>query len=76
MYLWKIYDLIRRNDKIIRAAKPGGRPLPDIPFEYLDAGELGQGVFDSTKLFVGSQGTLGIINDIKVRQSVLRNIQN
>ncbi len=60
----KIYELIKDNYKIIQSAKPD---VTKNSAGYALWNVWDGRTFDLTKLFVGSQGTLGIITDIKVR---------
>lgn len=60
----KMYDLLKKNDRIIKVAKPDvTKNSAGYALWNIWNGEA----FDLTKLFVGSQGTLGIITDIKLR---------
>lgn len=67
----EIYALIKDNETLINEKKPrtsknaSGYLLWDvIQAPSVDAFEKGEGVIDLTKLFVGAQGTTGIITEI------------
>ena len=68
----KIWDLIQVNKKEIEENKP--RVSKNSAGYYLwnvwspeSSGEKGRGVFDLTKLIVGSQGTFGIVTEARLR---------
>ena len=62
----KTFDLLEEHYDEIQAAKP--RVSKDSTGYHLwNVWNRETGIFDLTKLFVGAQGTLGIITDIKVR---------
>lgn len=58
-----VWNIIRRNEKELREAKP---KTPKNASGYLlwDVWNEETGIFDPTKLFVGAQGTTGIITEI------------
>ncbi|MEK9180158.1 MAG: FAD-binding oxidoreductase [Patescibacteria group bacterium] len=60
----KIYNLLQKNHKEIQAAKPN---VSKNSAGYQLWRVLNEKVFDPTQLFVGSQGTLGIITEAKLR---------
>lgn len=60
----KIYDLINKNFDLLRAAKPD---VSKNSAGYYLWNVWDGHTFDFTKLFVGSQGTLGLITEIKFR---------
>jgi FAD/FMN-containing dehydrogenase len=62
----KTFELLETHYDEIQAAKP--RVSKDSTGYHLwNVWSRDTGIFDLTKLFVGAQGTLGIITDIKVR---------
>lgn len=62
----QIFDLVEKNYDSIKAAKP--RVSKDSTGYHLwDVWDRESGIFDLTKLIVGSQGTLGIVTDIHFR---------
>ncbi len=64
-YSEQILELIKNNEKIIREAKP--RVPKNSAGYYLWNTVDENGVFDLNKLLVGSQGTLGIMTEAKVK---------
>ena len=64
----KMFSLIEENKEIINEAKPkvsknsAGYYLWNIQY-----GELGHEIFDLNKFLVGSQGTLGIVTEMKLK---------
>src|SRR3989338_6014356 len=62
----QIYDLIDSNYEKIKASKPKVSKN-STGYNLWDVWDKTAGIFDLTKLFVGSQGTLGLITDIELR---------
>lgn len=60
----QMYDLLEKNYDKIKAAKPKVSKN-STGYNLWDVWDRETGVFDLTRLFVGSQGTLGLISDIE-----------
>lgn len=69
----EIFTLIEKNEKEIKKNKPktsknsAGFALWNVFSDGVAAFKKGQGTFDLTRIFSGSQGTIGIITYIKMR---------
>ncbi len=61
-----VYDLVDDNYGQIKSAKPGVSK-DSTGYHIWDVWDRETGKFDMTRLIVGSQGTLGIVTDIKFR---------
>jgi FAD/FMN-containing dehydrogenase len=61
----QVYELIEANYDVIKNARPKVNKN-SMGYNLWDVWDRGSGIFDLTHLFSGSQGTLGIITDIKV----------
>ncbi len=62
----QLFELIEKHYDQIKAAKPNVSKI-SIGYNLWDVWDRETGVFDLTKLIVGSQGTLGLVTDIKYR---------
>jgi FAD/FMN-containing dehydrogenase len=61
-----LFQLLERHYAKIKAAKPAVSKN-SMGYNLWDVWDRDTGVFDLTKLIVGSQGTLGLVTDIKYR---------
>jgi FAD/FMN-containing dehydrogenase len=62
----KVYKLVEKHYDRIKAAKPHVTKN-SMGYNLWDVWDRDKGIFDLTKVIVGSQGTLGIVTDIKYR---------
>ncbi|MEX1995288.1 MAG: FAD-binding oxidoreductase, partial [Candidatus Saccharimonadales bacterium] len=62
----QMFELLEKNYETVKAAKPKVTKN-STGYNLWDVWDRETGVFDMTKLFVGSQGTLGLISDIHFR---------
>lgn len=62
----KVFNLIEKNYDTIQKAKPHVSK-DSTGYHLWDVWDKESGNFDMTRLFTGSQGTLGVITDIKLR---------
>jgi len=61
-----MYDLCEKHYDEIKAAKPAVTKN-SMGYTLWEVWDRETGIFDLTKIFVGSEGTLGFVTDIKYR---------
>jgi FAD/FMN-containing dehydrogenase len=62
----ELFELVDKNYDQIKAAKPHVTKN-STGYNLWDVWDRDKGIFDMTKLFVGSQGTLGLVSEINLR---------
>jgi FAD/FMN-containing dehydrogenase len=62
----KVYQLIEANYDLIKNARPRVRKN-SMGYNLWSVWDRDTGIFDLTRLITGSQGTLGIVTDIKIQ---------
>lgn len=62
----KVFDMVNNHYEAIKSAKPKVSKN-STGYNIWDVWDREAGVFDMTKIFVGSQGTLGMITDISLK---------
>ena len=67
----KLFELIEKHYDTIKAARPNVSKN-SMGYNLWDVWDREKGIFDLTKLIVGSQGTLGFVTDIKFRLAPTR----
>jgi len=61
----KVFHLVETHYDVIKAAKPGVSK-DSTGYHLWDVWDRDTGIFDLTKVIVGSQGTLGVVTDLTV----------
>jgi FAD/FMN-containing dehydrogenase len=61
----KVFQLVETHYDVIKAAKPGVSK-DSTGYHLWDVWDRDTGIFDLTKVIVGSQGTLGVVTDVTV----------
>lgn len=62
----QIYELIEKHYDLIKSAKPHVNKN-STGYNLWDVWDRKTGIFDMTQLFVGAQGTIGMVTDIKFK---------
>lgn len=69
----QVFALVEENETLLARAKPktaknsSGYPLWSVVTPSVAEFKKGRGIFDLTRLFSGSQGTIGVITKVKLR---------
>lgn len=74
-----VFTLIKKNESSLQKARPktkkntAGYPLWDVLSTSVKEFESGNGTFDLTRLFCGSQGTIGIVTSVTLKTEPIHN---
>ncbi|TSC55460.1 MAG: putative oxidoreductase [Parcubacteria group bacterium Greene0416_39] len=62
----RVFAMVQENEELLKSAKPKVSKN-SAGYALWNIWDKEKGIFDMTKLFVGSQGTLGVITEIRFR---------